>query len=294
MRNLRYIFQVVFMTMTLTTTYASEGPGNRLVVSNDRIWALSELDWSLRDVTTMFAEVADATSVLAVDCRPAREGHGFGHVGIEVLRNLRHEIVVFDTARGSRSLLVGEHPGFNFREDCLGFFEINPESVEDAFYIAKLDGSEERMVVSGGFFEPYPAVASPRFFYVFRSSDNRTLRVDIRTNGVDEPSFLNRRIVLAVWGDEERLLVEDRATKAADVVDGSGKVIYPLKIEQPYAAVEFSNNGKYVYVSIARVENLAEVYDFAAYDLASGKLNIIRRNFMVARGQVSRSVNAAE
>lgn len=282
------------MTM-LSTALASDGPHPRLLVSNDRIWKLSETDWVLNDASSDFGVVAGATSVLAVDYRVHPKSREFGDVGIGIVQNLRNEILVLDSESAEvKRRFLGESPGFNLTEGRVGYFKINPETVEDAFYVANINKGEERMSVTGGFLEPYPVVASPRFFYVFRSSNNRTLRVDMRTNLVDEPSFLNRRVVLAVWGNDERFLIEDRFTKEKAVLDSSGKVMCSLKIERPHVAVEFTNNGKFVYVSIARVENSAEVYDFAAYELASGKLNIIKRNFTVARGQVSRSVNAVK
>lgn len=293
------IWQHVFraasgLMMILSMAWASDG-SDRLLVSHNRFWELSEKDWSLRDVTGEFSAIIGTRRVFAVDCHAHPRSREFGDIGIEVAQSPYNEILVLDSAGPEvKKRFVGERPGFRLSEGYVGLFKINPETVETAFYIVKIDGGEERMVVTGGFFEPYPAVASPRFFYVFRSSDDRTLRVDMRTNVVDEPSFLNHRVVVAVWGNDERFLIEDRVTKEIAVLDSSGKAMCSLKIERPHAAVEFSNNGDYVYVSIARVENSAEVYDFAAYELASGKLNTIRRNFTVARGQVSRSVNAVK
>jgi hypothetical protein len=289
MKIWHHVFRAVSGLMVMLSVAKASDGSDRLLVSHNRFWRLSEEDWSLREVTDEFSTIVGTRRVLAVDCRVHPRSREFGDIGIEVAQSPYNEILVLDSGRLEvNQRFVGARPGFRLSEGYVGLFKINPETIETAFYIVKLYGREERMVVTGGFFEPYPAVASPRFFYVFRSSDNRTLRVDVRTNVVDEPSFLNRRVVLAVWENDERFLIEDRVTKEKVVLDSSGKIMCSLKIDRPHAAVEFSNNGNYVYVSIARVENSAEIYDFCAYELVSGKLTIIRRNFSVGRGQVSR------
>ncbi len=248
---------------------------------------MTEGDWVLADVTNAFHLALFGAQVLSVD--GDSDSMSQGMVGIEISSNGLHEILLVAAASGEVvQRIEGTYPTFDFFKGTVGFIKIDRKSVKDAFFLQKYIYNQEDLVVVGGFYEQYPAVSSVDCVYIFRSSVRRTLALNKVTNAIDNPQFLINRIVLAVSLSQDQILVDDIATRRTEILSMDGKIKTTIKTEEGEQALEFSRDSKYVFLSSVRVIQETEQRDLVAYDVASGARTVIRRNFTVGLGQISR------
>lgn len=287
--KIRIRFLIIVLEVIIMLPAIVIGSDFRILVARDQFWKLSELDWSLVEVSEDFDPITKHSAIFSLDFAKQNGVNNTSFLGLEVLEDSQREIVTSNLENGEvLGQFSGSRPGFNFTEKKVGFLRINPAEIEDAFYLSAFDGSKLKLICSGGFYEHYPVVSSPSYFYVFRSDANQTLRVTSDGDQVDKPSFLESRIVLAVWGDDKLFLVHDRKTKEYLVLDNVGEIISVIEIEKPHAAIEFSSDGRLVYVSIAKTVNGVEIVDFSTYNIESGGVHIIQENFSVGIGEMNR------
>ena len=287
MKNTR-IFYVLIAGIVVANTLIAASDVCRVVLANGSIWTLSESTFEVGDGGALYDVIGDPAGVVSID-RGGTGCGGDGRLGVEIVRNGAHQVLVVDLCNGViTERFTGAKAGFSFDTEHVGVLMLNPSTAADAFYDIDLRTRTTTLVASGGFQEQFPIVASGGKFYVFRSQTNETLRVDTKTGVSDTPEFLKGRLVLAVFDAGGLFLVQDRISRETKIVTDANTIVSVLKLRSGDQALEFSHNGRLVYVSLFRTAGGAEMRDLAAIDIDSGNVTLIKKNFTVGVGQFSR------